>query len=462
MTDSMVVRPRVVIVGAGFAGLWAAQGLADAPCDVTLVDRNNFHTFYPLLYQVAAAELGPTDIAYPVRSILRGQGVRFRMADVRGLDPDARVLRTDDGDIDYDVLVLALGSVPAFFGVEGAEEHAFPLRDMTHALPLRQEVLSRFERAAFESDPDRRRALLTFVIVGGGPTGVEYAGALAELVHGPLARDYPTIPDDEVRIVLLEGADRVLLAMDERLSAYAASRLQARGVEVRLDTMVTRIRDDGVDLADGSAIDSRTVVWTAGIQGDPMVREWGLETGRGGRVVVEPSLQVPGRPEVFVAGDLARALGSDGEPLPQVAPVAVQQGKHLAAAVKAHLRQESVPAFEYDDPGMLAVIGRNHAVADVFGRRFTGFLAWWLWALIHVAKLVGFRNRVLVLVNWAWNYIFFERAVRLILPIDDEALELHPEAERAEGAEARGAAADPPVETEVEAAKSAGGAEAGD
>lgn len=418
--------PRVVIVGAGFAGLWAAQGLARESLDVTLLDRNNFHTFYPLLYQVAAAELGPTDIAYPVRSILREGCVRFRMADVERVDLDGKTVVTSAGTVPYDALILALGSVPAYFGVEGAEEHAFALRDMTHALPLRREVLSRFETASFEPDPRRRRALLTFVIVGGGPTGVEYAGALAELIHGPLLKDYPIIPRDEVRIVLLEGADRLLGAMDEELGRYARERLEARRVEVRLDTLVTRIRADGVDLADGSTLDARTVVWTAGIQGDPAVRSWGLETGRSGRVVVEPTLQVPGRPEVFVAGDLARALGDDGEPLPQVAPVAVQQGEHLVTALKAHLSGEAVPPFVYRDPGMLAVIGRNHAVAHVFGRRFKGFPAWILWALVHVAKLVGFRNRVLVLVNWAWNYVFYERAVRLILPLEKERLEAPP------------------------------------
>jgi NADH dehydrogenase len=412
--------PRVVIVGAGFAGLWAAQGLRHEMLDVTLLDRNNFHTFYPLLYQVAAAELGPTDIAYPVRSILREGCVRFRMAEVKHVDLDARRIDTSEGPIPYDVLVLAMGSVPAFFGVEGAEEFAFPLRDMDHALPLRREVLSRFERASFEPDPERRRALLTFVIVGGGPTGVEYAGALAELVHGPLLKDYPIIPQDEIRILLLEGSDRVLGGMDEGLGRYAIERLRSRRVDVRLDTFVTRIRKDAVELADGSEIRSETVVWTAGIQGDPVVRRWGLETGGLGRVVVEPTLQVPGRPEVFVAGDLARAVDGDGEPLAQVAPVAVQQGQHLVEAIKAHVGGDAVPEFEYKDPGMLAVIGRNHAVAQVFGGRFKGFPAWVLWALIHVAKLVGFRNRMLVLVNWAWNYVFYERSVRLILPIEKD------------------------------------------
>lgn len=418
--------PRVVIVGAGFAGLWAAQGLRHETLDITLLDRNNFHTFYPLLYQVAAAELGPTDIAYPVRSILRDGCVRFRMADVERVDLDGQVVHTSEGPVPYDALVLAMGSVPAFFGVEGAEEHAFPLRDMDDALPLRREVLSRFEKASFEPDPARRRALLTFVIVGGGPTGVEYAGALAELVHGPLLKDYPIIPRDEVRIILLEGADGVLGAMDPAMGRYAVDRLRARRVEVRLGTFVTRIRRDGVDLADGTEIASDTVVWTAGIQGDPVVKSWGLGTGSLGRVVVEPTLQVPRRPEVFVAGDLARALGSDGQPLPQVAPVAVQQGQHLVRALKAFLAGDPVPDFVYQDPGMLAVIGRNHAVAQVFGGKFTGFPAWILWALIHVAKLVGFRNRILVLVNWAWNYVFYERSVRLILPIEKDRLTAAP------------------------------------
>lgn len=411
--------PRVAIVGAGFAGLWAAQGLASRhDLDVTLLDKNNYHTFYPLLYQVAAAELGPTEIAYPVRSILRDAGcVRFRMAEVIGVDKDRRVLATSEGDVPYDVLVLALGSVPAFFGVPGAEEHAFRLRIMDDALPLRRAILSRFEKATFEPDPERRAQLLTFVIVGGGPTGVEYAGALAELVHGPILKDYPNIPPDEINIILVEAIDRVLPAMKPRLSQYALERLERRRVEVRLNTMVTEIRADGVDFKDGTSIASETVVWTAGIQGDPVVAEWGIEVGSAGRVTVEPTLQVPGHPEIFVAGDLSAARDEGGELLPQVAPVAVQQGEYLSDAVRMFLAGDEIPPFRYKDPGMLAVVGRSHAVAQVFGGAFTGFVAWVLWALIHVAKLVGFRNRVLVLVNWAWNYIFYKRAVRLILPV---------------------------------------------
>lgn len=412
-------RPRVVIVGAGFAGLWAAQGLNDEAMDVVLLDKHNYHTFFPLLYQVAAAELGPTDIAYPVRSMLRKSGsVRFQMAEMTGLDPEAKQVLTSDGPISYDALVLGLGSVPAYFGVEGAEEYGYPLRVMDDALPLRREVLSRFEAASSETDPDLREQLLTFVIVGGGPTGVEFAGAISELIGGPLLRDYPQIARSEVRVVLIEGQDRVLGGMKPRLSRYAETRLRARGVEVLLNTFVQRIEAHAVELADGERIASETVVWTAGIQGDPIVKSWGLPTGSAGRIEVEPTLQVKGYPDIWVGGDLARALGDDGEPLPQVAPVAVQQGQHLAAALKAWFAGETPPRFRYRDPGMLAVVGRSHAVAQVFGASLTGLFAWIIWAVVHVAKLVGFRNRMLVLVNWAWNYIFYERSVRLILPVE--------------------------------------------
>lgn len=415
--SEQLARPRVVIVGAGFAGLWTARGLAGAPVDVTLIDRNNYHTFFPLLYQVAAAELGPTDIAYPVRAILRrARNVGFHMTEATGLDAEARVLETTSGDIPWDYLVVAPGSVPHFFGVDGAEEHAFRLRVMDDALPLQRAVLSRFEAAVYEEDEGRRRSLLSFVIVGGGPTGVEYAGALAELVYGPLQRDYPTVDAGEIRIVLVEAADRVLSSMDEASSEYAAKRLRSRRVDVRLGTQVSRIGEREVELGDGTTLDADTIVWTAGIQGDPLVRDWGLPVGKGGRVVVTSTLQVAGHGEIFVAGDLAGATDGEGSLLPQVAPVAIQQGEHVARAVRALAAGERVLPFRYQDPGMLAVIGRNAAVAEVFGGRFKGFLAWVLWALIHIAKLIGFRNRALVLVNWAWNYLFPKRAVRLVLP----------------------------------------------
>jgi NADH dehydrogenase len=405
-----------VICGAGFGGLWAARRLVGEPVDVLLLDRNNYHTFFPLLYQVAAAELAPGDIAYPVRSILRkAPNVRFRMAEVCGLDLPGRSVITRSDRIPYDHLVLALGSVPNFFGVEGAAEHAFPLREMDHSLPLRSQILTCFESASHDPDPERRRQRLTFVIVGGGPTGVEYAGALAELVYGPLRIDYPDLCAEDASVILLEAMEGLLGGMSETLGAYAVRRLRSMGVEVRTSAKVTRIAPDQIELDGGESIPTETVVWTAGIQGDPRLRGWGLPVTRGGRVAVAPPLHLVDHPEVWIAGDLAW-VEQDGVPLPQVAPVAMQQGEAIADNVLRCARGEEPKPFRYEDPGMLAVIGRNAAVADLGGRRFTGFLAWVLWLLIHIAKLIGFRNRALVLVNWAWNYLRYERAVRLILP----------------------------------------------
>ena len=408
---------RVVVCGAGFGGLWAARTLARArmQADVLLVDRNNYHTFFPLLYQVAAAELAPSDIAYPVRSILRRTGVRFRMGEVTALDLTRRTLTVGADLIPYDWLVLALGSVPNDFGVPGAAEHTFFLRWMHDAIPIREHVLARFERASVERDPEIRRRLLTFMIIGGGPTGVEFAGALAEIVHGPLVRDYPDISERESRIVLVEATARVLGAMPEHLGAYAADRLRRRSVEVRTSATVERITPTEVQLAGEEALPTETAVWTAGIKGDPEVARWGLSVGRGGRVPVLPTLHVEGHPEVYVVGDLA-LLAEDGALLPQVAQVAIQQGKHAADNIARAIRQLPPRPFRYNDLGVMAVIGRNAAVTDLRGKTFRGWPAWLLWLGIHIAWLIGFRNRVLVLTNWAWNYISFRRAVRLILP----------------------------------------------
>ena len=411
------IRQRVVVCGAGFGGLWAARALAraDLEIDVLLIDRNNYHTFFPLLYQVAAAELGPSDIAYPVRSILRSTGIRFRMAEVSSLDLVGRTVTVDSEVLSYDRLVLALGSVPNDFGVPGVVEHAFLLRWMHDAIPLRGHVLARFEEASAERDPGLRRRMLTFVIVGGGPTGVEFAGALAELLHGPLVRDYPDIGEDETRIVLLEAAAGLLGSMPEHLGAYAADRLRRRHVEVRVGTTVERISATDVRLAGGEAIPTETAVWTAGVKGDPRVAEWGLPVGRGGRVPVHPTLQLAENPAVYVVGDLA-LLDEGGEALAQVAQVAMQQGAHAAENIVREFRGLPLRSFRYNDLGVMAVIGRNAAVADLRGRTFRGFPAWMLWLGIHITWLIGFRNRALVLINWAWNYISFSRAVRLILP----------------------------------------------
>lgn len=415
-------RRHVLIVGAGFAGLWAAQALRGKGMRVTLLDRQNYHTFLPLLYQVAAAELGPTEIAYPVRSVLRrNSDVEFRMGELRSVDPERRRVITDQEELTYDDLVLAMGATTNFFGVKGAETHAFPLRTMVEAVPLRHHILSRFERAVHEKDPEIQRRLLTFTVVGGGPTGVEFSGALAELVHGPLQRDYPTLNLQRgeagcVRILLLEALDQLLGGMPEALAEYARDRLEERGVEVRLETPVSAVADDGAVLKGGERIASDTVVWTGGVQGAPGPDAWGLPTDRSGRIRVRQTLEVEGFDGIWVAGDLAYLEDAEGQPLPGVAPVAIQQGSHVARNLDLRERGEGLKPFRYKDPGMLAVIGRNAAVARVGGRNFKGFPAWILWLLIHVAKLIGFRNRLLVLVNWAWNYIFPKRAVRLILP----------------------------------------------
>lgn len=437
-------RPRVVIVGAGFGGLWAARHLARAPADVLLIDRNNFHTFLPLLYQVAAAELEAPAIVYPVRAILRRlPNVDFAMAEVAGLDLDGRRVLTENGPIPYDYLVVATGSATHYFNVPGAQEHAFPLKTLQQAIALRNHIVARFERAAQEADPARQRRALTFVIVGGGATGVEFAGALAELIHGPLRRDYPRLDLSEVSVIVVEATDSLLAGLPAKLGRYAARRLRKMGIAVRLGAPVTRVRRDAVELADGTAIATETVVWTAGVRGDPAAERWGLPAGRGGRVPVQPTLQVPAHPEVYVIGDLAY-LEDGGAPLPMVAPVATQQGRHVARNILRQISGRPPEPFAYRDPGMLATIGRNAAVAHLRGFALTGFPAWVLWLAIHIVKLIGFRNRLVVLINWAWDYLFYERAVRLVLPLKpapvrevvEEALPLEPAGVRREAAAA--------------------------
>lgn len=413
-------RPRVAIIGAGFAGLWAARALARSPVEVLLVDRNNYHTFLPLLYQVAAAELQPGDIAYPIRSILRHwPNVRFAMAEVKKIDLAARTVYTDGPPISYDFLVLATGSTSHFFGVAGAAEHAFPLKRMEEAISLRNHILCCFERAAREPDPVRRGQMLTFVVVGCGPTGIEFAGALSELIRGPLAKDYPALDFREARVVILEAKECVLPGLSEQLSNYVPARLRQMGVEGRSKAIVTQVTPETIQLQDGSVLRTETVVWTAGVYGVPQAQAWGFPTAHNGQVTVLPTLQVPEHPEVYVIGDLAYAK-EDGRPLPMVAPVAVQQGLAAAQNILRQMEGQELRAFHYRNPGMMVTIGRNAAVACVRGRCFTGFVAWVLWLTVHIAKLIGFRNRLLVLINWAWDYFFFERAVRFILPSQPE------------------------------------------
>jgi NADH:ubiquinone reductase (H+-translocating) len=411
-------QPHVVVVGAGFGGLETARRLGRSQVHVTLVDRNNYHTFLPLLYQVAAAELEATDISYPVRTILRGQpSARFSMAEVQAVDLSSRLVITEGQPIAYDYLVLAMGSVPQYFGVEGAADLAFPLYSLDQGMGLRSHILRCFERATQTADTESRQRMLTFAIVGGGPTGVEYAGALAELVHGPLVKDYPGLDLRMVRIILLEASDTLLPNLPEKLRTYARQRLQRMKVDVHLGAVVTRITALAVHLKDGTLIPAETVVWTAGVRGDARVQGWGLPMGRGGRVSVLPTLQVPAYPEVYVVGDLAY-VEVDGFPLPMVAPVAVEAGRAAALNIVRQIKGEEPRPFRYRDKGSMVTIGRNSGVAWIGRWVFAGLLAWVAWLLVHLVKLIGFRNRLAVLLNWAWDYFFFERAARLILHPD--------------------------------------------
>ena len=411
---------RVVVVGAGFGGLWAVRALAAEQVAVHLLDQHNYHTFLPLLYQVAAAELEPGLIARSVRSLVRGQrNVRVAMAAVQRIDLNRQVVYSDGQALPYDYLILALGSVNHFFAVPGAATHCYTLKSMEEGIALRNHILRCIETASqmaveAEAPAEARRRLLTFVIIGGGPTGVEYAGALAELLFQPLAKDYPELDlRREARVILLEAADRLLPGVGG--GEYACKRLTAMGVDVRLNCAVAAITETTVVLAGGETIATAAPVWTAGVTGAPLTSEPPLARVRGGRIPVRPTLQTLDFDNVFVIGDLAY-LEQDGVMLPGVAQVAMQQGVHAAANLGRALRGAPLQPFRYRDTGAMATVGRNAAVARIGGRLFTGFLAWLIWLAVHIAFLIGFRNRLGVLLNWAWNYIFYERAVRLILP----------------------------------------------
>lgn len=409
--------PRIVIVGAGFGGLWAAKQFMNETYPVTLIDRNNYHSFFPLLYQVAAAEIAPEEIVYPARGILRGSPhIQFVLGTCQSLDLEARLIRTEEHTIGYDYLILATGSVPFFFGTPGAAAHAYPVRDLDQAIMLRNHILCCFERAAQERDSAVRRSVLTFVIVGGGPTGLEFAGALAELVRGPLKKDYPQLDLAEVRIM----AKETLLpagGFPAEIQEYAGRRLHDKGVLVQLAAMVQAVLPNRVVLAGGSSIDTETVIWTAGVRADPSAAEWNLPTTKSGQIEVLSTLQAAGFPQVYAVGDLAAVRGYSERPLPMVAPVAIQQGTLAARNILHQIDGEPLEEFHYRDRGMMVVMGRNAAGAYLFNRwAFTGFLAWLMWLGIHLFNLIGFQNKLMVMIQWARSYIFFDRALRLIIP----------------------------------------------
>lgn len=417
------MRPQqVVIVGGGFGGLTAARTLDGASIDVTLLDRRNHHTFQPLLYQVATAGLSPGDIASPIRWILRRQAnVRVLLADVKAIHPARKVVVFDGpqpGDQDmvtlpFDYLIVASGATHAYFGHDEWQPVAPGLKTLEDGLEIRRRVLLAFERAELEVDPEERRRWLTFVVIGGGPTGVEMAGALAELSRH-MRRDFRTVDPLQARIVLLEGGPSVLPTFAPKLRAFAARALADLRVEVRTGSLVTGVDQNGVSIGD-VRVGAATVIWAAGIAASPLGATLGAPLDRAGRVIVEKDLTVPGYPEIFVVGDLAAFLHtSDGRPLPGVAPVAMQQAAHAAKNILRAIEGRPREPFGYKDPGSLATIGRAAAVAD-FGRlKFTGYFAWLVWLFVHIMKLTGFRNRVVVFTQWAWAYMTHQRSVRLI------------------------------------------------
>ncbi|KAF1702784.1 NAD(P)/FAD-dependent oxidoreductase [Pseudoxanthomonas suwonensis] len=412
-------RPHLVVIGGGFAGLWATRALAWAPPRITLVDRSNHHLFQPLLYQVATAGLSAPDIAAPLRHILRRQrNVEIRLGEVEAIDPQARTATLADGKaLHYDYLLLATGATHAYFGNEQWAAHAPGLKSLDDALELRRKLLLAFERAEACDDPAERAAWLEFAIVGGGPTGVELAGTLAEIARHTLRDQFRNIDPASARVRLIEAGPRVLASFPEALSQKARRQLEKLGVEVSTGVPVTDIDAGGYRLGD-AYVRSRTIVWAAGVAASPLARSLGVPLDRAGRVPVEPDLSVPGHPEIFVAGDLAAVKQADGSPVPGVAPAAKQMGRHVARAIQARLQGAPARPFRYRDFGNLATIGRMAAVVDIHGIRLSGVLAWWFWLAAHVFFLIGFRNRLVVLLNWAWAYWSYQRAARIILGRD--------------------------------------------
>lgn len=407
-------KPRVVIVGAGFGGLSLAKGLAGAPFDVTLIDRHNYHLFQPLLYQVATAALSPADIAAPIRAILRGQtNVAVTLAEVSSVDTAAREVIAEDKRIPYDILVLATGAQHAYFGNDDWAPVAPGLKTIDDATYLRRCILLAFERAEAESDANERARLLTFVVVGGGPTGVEMAGAIAELAKRALAADFRNIDPRSARVILVEGGPRLLASLHPQLSEKARLSLHKLGVEVRLETMVTSCSNADVSIGT-ERIPTRTIIWAAGVRASPAAEWLGVAADRVGRVKVEPDMSVAGHPNIFVLGDTALAFDAAGKPLPGVAPVAKQQGEYLAKYLISRARGEPQRAFRYRDFGSLATIGRKYAVADFGKIRLSGLLAWVMWSAAHIYFLIGFRRRAIVALHWAWSYFTFQRGTRLI------------------------------------------------
>ena len=407
---------HVLIIGGGFAGLNIAKGLGNVPnIEVTLVDRTNHHLFQPLLYQVAMAGLSPADIAAPIRSLLsRYRNIRVLQGEVRSMNLDRKIVVTDFGEMEFDYLILACGARHSYFGHDEWEEYAPGLKTLEQATEIRRRVLSAYEEAERSKSPDERKRLLTFVVVGGGPTGVELAGAIGEMSRFTLAKDFRNIDATLARVILLEAGPRILHMFSEQQSARAARDLEHLGVQIWTGSAVTKIDGDGVEIG-SERIMSATVLWAAGVKASSLGRDAGLEVDRQGRVIVEPDLSVKGHQTVFVAGDQACFTHQTGMPLPGTAPVAMQQGRYLARTIRLELAGQQRKPFHFADKGQMATIGRSRAVVEVGQFKLAGFLAWVTWLVVHIYYLTGFQNRLLVVLQWAWSYLSFRRGARLIV-----------------------------------------------
>jgi NADH dehydrogenase len=410
----MPPRPKVVIIGGGFGGLWAAKRLARAPVDVLLLDRRNHHVFSPLLYQVATAGLSPGDIASPIRWVLRKQkNLNVWLADATSIDADRRVVRLTDGEVTYDHLIVAAGSTPAYFGHDDWAPHARGLKTMEDAIEIRRQVLIAFERAEREPDRAIQRKLLTFVVIGGGATGVELAGALAEISRHALANDFRTIHPETARVILIEGGNEILASYRPDLPQFARRSLEQLGVSVWTGTRVTSI-EPGVVRMGTETVEAATVLWAAGVVAAPIGATIGAPVDRSGRVIVNPDLTVPGHDNVYVVGDMAKLNGADGQPLPGVSQVAMQEAKWAAENILRSLDGRPRTVFVYRNLGNMATIGRHRAVGDLGWLRLKGYVAWWFWLLLHIYWLIGFRNRLTVMTQWAFSYLTYQRSARLI------------------------------------------------
>ncbi len=407
---------KVVVIGAGFGGLWVAKALAHSDYEAIFIDKNNYHTFLPLLYQVSAAEVSPEQIASPVRSILRSKkNIQFIRGEVSQINYSKKVIVCLGQEIPFDYLIVSAGSVNHYFEIPGAGKFAFPLKTLDDAMVLRNHILTCFERASFINDEEQRKRLLTIVIAGGGPTGVEFAGALAELIAGPLKKDFPELKNEKIALHLIEASNNLIGMYHASLGQYTQKQLEKKGVHVHCNAKVNAIDASGVHLHDGSVLPAETVVWTAGVKGRLVSNDLTIQTVPDGRIVVDEFCRISGYTDVFVIGDLACFI-QDGKPLPMIAPVAMQQGKYVGRLLKRLLKGKKVKPFRYSDRGGMVAIGRNKAVSQIAGMHIKGYVAWIIWIFIHILYLIGFKNKIFVMINWVWSYIFFEKSVRLILP----------------------------------------------